>query len=742
MPPRIPSFTGRESALDRLDAILTGGRTAAVTQIGRAAVQGMGGVGKTSLAVEYANRYRDLYAGVWWCPAETRIGLLTSLAALAKDLAAAPADEPDIEKAAKAGLRRLAEQRATFLLVYDNVTSPDDIADLLPASGARLLLTSRFADWSGWAEEVPLDVLPPAEASSFLENRATRRDPEGAAALAEALGRLPLALDHAAAYCKRTQMSFSAYAAKAAQLIATVPRGTSYPRSVAATFDLAIAEAVRECPSAEILMAYLAACAPERIPLALVEGALADEADRAAALLALADVSLLRHDPFEDGTPALTVHRLVQAAARARAAVPASERVVARLTEIYPADGYDNPASWPLCAQLTPHLLVRCEPDPAHGPGTADQAALLNRAAQYFHGIGAYTRARPLFERALAISENALGPDHPNTATSLNDLAVLLHDLGDLAAARPLHERALATREKALSPDHPDIATNLSNLAALLQAQGDLAAARPLQERALAIREKALGPDHPDIATNLNNLANLLFDQGDLAAARPLHERALAIREKALGPEHPDTATSVNNLANLLNTHGDLAAARPLHERALAIREKVLGPEHPATASGLNNLAELLLAQGDLAAARPLHERALAIREKALGPDHPDIATNLNNLANLLLDQGDLAAARPLCARALAIGENVLGSEHPLTGRLRSNYARLLLAAGDPAAALAASEAALATHEKSLGPNHPWTADSARITADALAALGRTAEAEALRARHAPGGTP
>ena len=172
-------------------------------------MQGMGGVGKTSLAIEYAHRYRNLYAGVCWCPAETRVGFLSALATLAVTLGAATSDEADVEKSAKAALRRLAEQRATWLLVYDNVTAPDQITDLLPSAGARVLITSRFSDWSEVADEVVLDVLPLEEAVALLQSRTGRSDAVGAKTLAEALGRLPLALDHAAAYCKRTQMRFA-----------------------------------------------------------------------------------------------------------------------------------------------------------------------------------------------------------------------------------------------------------------------------------------------------------------------------------------------------------------------------------------------------------------------------------------------------------------------------------------------------------------------------------------------------
>jgi len=200
--------------------------------------------------------------------------------------------------------------------------------------------SAQLVGWSS-AEEVALDVLPLEEAVALLESRAGHSDAGGAARLAEALGRLPLALDHAAAYCKRTQMQFGEYAEKVSSLIEVAPRSAVYPKSFAATFKLAIAEAVAQCAAAGGLMAYLAHCAPERIPMTLVEGAVEDQTNRLAALAALSEVSLLKHDPFEDGIAAVTVHRLVQAVARARANANGStqkdiERLVTRLLAIYP----------------------------------------------------------------------------------------------------------------------------------------------------------------------------------------------------------------------------------------------------------------------------------------------------------------------------------------------------------------------------------------------------------------------
>jgi tetratricopeptide (TPR) repeat protein len=642
VPPRIASFTGRTEELDRLDAILMHDKPAAVTQaVGRAAVQGLGGVGKTALAVEYAHCYRKLYAGVYWCPAETRAGLLRSLAALAVMLGAATAEEAEVEEAAKAAMRHLAEQRATWLLVYDNVTSPDEISDLLPSGGARVLITSRFSDWAEWAEEVALDVLPLEQAAAFVQSRSGRSDAVGARTLAETLGSLPLALDHAAAYCKATQMPFADYAENASGLIAAAPRAAGYPRSVAATFQLAVTQAIKRCAQAEALMAYLAQCSPERIPMVLVEGE--DETARHEAVAALAEVSLIKHDPFEDGTPAITVHRLLQVVVRTRAeadgiAGPALERLIDRLVSLFPQeyDAYRDPTFWPLCDRLMPHLLaltskrsVTLKP--------AETSELLNRAGIYLLGRASHKEAENLLREALRIREQALGAEHDDTAESLNSVAALLREQGEYPEARPLFRRALAIREKALGPDHPDTAMIINNLAAVLQDEGDFRSAEALYERALAIREKTLGPDHPDTAGSLTNLASVSQAQWGLSKAQLLYERALAIYRKVRGDQHLDTAMGLDNLAVVLRAQRRYSEARPLSEQALAIREKVLGNNHPQTAQSLNNLALLLWDQDSLSRARSMFERALVISEQVFGPQHPNTLAVRQNLSELPL---------------------------------------------------------------------------------------------------------
>jgi tetratricopeptide (TPR) repeat protein len=425
-------------------------------------------------------------------------------------------------------------------------------------------------------------------------------------------------------------------------LDATKDAPTRYRLTVAKTFALAIDEAAKLHPAAEPLIVHAALLAPEPIPLFLfsegrekfgeplaseLAGDGLDEAVAALRVFALVD----RETIPDERDPAMTTetirrHRLVRTVAAGRLqgdAIEAARRVlIEAMAAVYPAAVFDDPRAWPRARRVDALAFDLVAGRDLPPTGAEERAGfLLDRLAAYREGaLAAYTAARPLCERALAICEKALGPEHPNTAVSLNNLATLLQ--GDLVGARVLFERSREIREKVHGREHPLTATSLSNLAGLLREQGDLAGARPLLERALEIREKALGPEHPDTATRLNNLALLLKDQGDLAGARPLFERALAISEKALGPDHPETAKSLNNLASLIQAQGDLAGARPRFERAVAICEKALGPEHPNTNRARRNLANLLLAAGASSEALTLSETALAAHEKACGAGH------------------------------------------------------------------------------------------------------------------------
>jgi tetratricopeptide (TPR) repeat protein len=699
---RNPQFVGREAQLHELAEALQTPGTTAIGQV--AAATGLGGIGKTQLAAEFAHRYGQFFSGgVFWLgfadPASVRaeiaqcggpeyLGLWTN------------EDAPGITTQV-GRVRKVFAAPMPRLLILDNCEDEALLDEWLPRSGGcHVLVTCRrrvFSPHLG-VHTVILDVLARAESMALLRSfgQAQAFDPaENTAldAICSELGDLPLALHLAGSFLARyrnvvTPTAYLAQLRNRALLGHPSLQGhgvtgspTDHDLHVGRTFALGW-ERLDPTDAVDAMARDLlqrAAClAPgEPVPHMLLVATLSlpeDEPDAALAcedaLHRLLDLGLI--DSPEPGT--YSIHRLVMAFAQqadddhaaARAAV---ERAL--LDEAERVNGSGFPAR---LLPYQPHLRAVTEIARQRDDGRA--VNLCTALGLYLREIGDYRDARPYFERALAIREQQLGPDHPYTAGSLNNLAMLLRDQGALAEARPLLERALTIRTQQLGPDHPDTASSLNNLALLLRDQGALAEARPLYEHALAIYEQ-LGPDHPYTAKFLNNLALLLRDQGALAEARPLLERALAIWERQLGPDHPYTATSLNNLALLLQAQGAHAEARPLLERALAIREQQLGPDHPDTASSLNNLAGLLRAQGALAEARPLLERALAIWEKQLGPDHPYTATSLNNLALLLRSQGAHAEARLLFERAFTIREATLGPDHPRTRTVRNNLYRL-----------------------------------------------------------------
>jgi tetratricopeptide (TPR) repeat protein len=491
-----------------------------------------------------------------------------------------------------------------------------------------------------------LEVLAPAEAVAFLCNRTGDTDAAAATALAEALGRLPLALEQAAAYIEDTGSSMQHYRQLFEERHVAVLRqgrlSTDYPDTVATTWTLSIGK-VDE--AARALLNLCAFFAPEEVPLEAIReeaGGLPSPLDSVAAdavRLDSAIAGLLRFSLIGRRGEDLSVHRLVQAVVRDR--LEDAERqiwaaaAVGLLSGRFPSNS-DDVRTWTACARLLTHALQAAHWAEAFAAAPEATALLLNRTGRYLRGRAEFTGARTLHERALRIGEAALGAGHVMIASYATNLGLVLQGLGDLAGARALFERALRIGEAALGMENIAVATLANNLGGVLREQGDLPGGRALFERALRIDEAVYGPEHPEVGTDANNLGQVLQAQGDFAGARVLLERALRISEAAVGAEHPTVAIRLSNLGAVLQGLGDLAGARAPFERALRIGEAALGMEHPMVAIRLNNLGLVLQAQGEYAAARALFERGLRILHATLGDEHPSTKTARRNLESLL----------------------------------------------------------------------------------------------------------
>jgi tetratricopeptide (TPR) repeat protein len=623
---RNPYFTGREDVLAEIASRLEKGGRAA---LGQAAICGLGGIGKTQTAVEFAYRRRDNYRAVFFVRAEKPGEILSGFAEIAKLVGIVENDQ----NAAAAAAREWLATHPGWLLILDNADEPALLESWLPAAGqGHVLITSRAHDFAILSIKGQR-LAPPAdpEALEFLLNRTGREgageaERSAAAVLAGELGNLPLALEQAAAFLVARGESFSRYLETFRQRGVALFESGKTPvgshDSLTITWSLNFEAVKRRSRASADLLNALAFLAPDAIPeeLFLEGGAeishaigkvLKVEGNLAVGALA---APLLRYSLVERDTEGQTlrVHRLVQEVVKeslGKNAPKIRQAVVKALDRGFPWPEF---VTWPRCERLMPHLLAI-----AGGAEDSDElAGLLNAGASYLDDRARFAEAEPLYQRSLAIGEKSLGVDHPDVAGSLNNLANLYADQGRFSEAEPLHERSLAIGEKSLGGDHPDVAGSLNNLANLYADQGRFSEAEPLYERSLAIWEKSLGGEHPDVATSLNNLAILYADQGRFSEAEPLYERSQAIREKSLGGEHPDVATSLNNLANLYRRQGRFSEAEPLYERSLAIREKSLGGDHPRVADSLNNLANLYRDQGREAEAEKLAARAKEVRAR------------------------------------------------------------------------------------------------------------------------------
>ncbi|PDV97761.1 tetratricopeptide repeat-containing protein [Candidatus Chloroploca asiatica] len=573
-------FVGREADLLALATLLKGGQSVAVNQGQAAVASGLGGIGKTQLAIEFAARYGQHFAGVFWLSFAQPDTIPTEFARLG--------GAAHLQIFTEAAGLKLNEQvnlvrsrlacGLPYLLIFDNCEDPQLVRAHHPGGATRVLITSRNPAWPGdlGVQRHALGVLSRAESCELLRQHRPELDDADADALAAELGDLPLALHLAGRFLAvpRKRLTVARYLEelRSPRLFDRLPLReqdgtlpTGHNRDVARSFALSYERldlAASEDALALKLLARAAHLVPgEVVPTALLLATLEvpdDDIDAElvaeAALDRLVALGLIERESDDR----LRMHRLVGAYVRQVSTDTEAQEAVEHVV-IREADSMvDAPTLAPLTAFLP---VLRGITDAALGRDDARAADLCLWLGRHLERLGSYALAQPYAARALAIRERVLGPDHPDTAASLGNLAYLYRAQGNDDAARPRYERALDICERVLGPEHPDTATSLNNLASLHQAQGNDDAARPLLERALDIRERMLGPEHPDTATSLNNLAYLHQTQGNYDAARPRYERALAIRERVLGITHPQTNSSLINLAKLYQMQGGLTQA-------------------------------------------------------------------------------------------------------------------------------------------------------------------------------------
>jgi tetratricopeptide (TPR) repeat protein/DNA-binding CsgD family transcriptional regulator/DNA-binding XRE family transcriptional regulator len=682
---RNPFFTGREAVLAQLHQQLC--RPGSVE-----ALTGMGGLGKSHLALEYAYRFRTSYQAIFWLQAETRDLFLADLGLVIERLGLIQPTEHNLQQILAAWQQWL-HTHTNWLVIVDNVEDLSTLADLLPkpVTGA-LLLTARSPVMGTLAQTVELSPMDQEVGALFLLRRAKRLAPGSrlrdatsalqtqARQIVDVLEGLPLALDQAGAYLEETACNLEDYVVRyqTERRALLSRRGgiqADHPASVSATLALALAQVEATHPEAAELLRFSAFLQADAIPEDLLTAGAAELSPSLAqvvsqpstldaAVLTLRQAALLQRQPEER---MLNLHRLVQAILRDQCSENEQhqwlEQAIRVVNQAFP-DSSDE-TRWAVCQRYLPqaHACAKwIETWQLHAPASGE---LLTKLGAYLQEQGMYQQAGLYLQQALTILGATVGEQHPLTAKGYNELGLLRHYQGDVVQAEQYYRQALVIREACFEASHLEILESLANLGGLAFSQGHYAEAEELWQRVLDLHLSAQREHHPKTGLVLHNLGGAADVQGKLAEAEDLFRRALAIRQETMGATHLLTALTMRCLADVVRRQKKYAAAQALHEQVLAIREQALDPDNSHVAASLHDLARVAHDQSEYERAEALYAQALSIRQKALGPTHPRTLDSLQHVAKLHLEQGHDEQALAYAQEVLTLREQSLGGGHP-----------------------------------------------------------------------------
>jgi len=757
---RSRTFTGREEYLLKLarDLLRSGTKGATITQAAAVAT-GLGGVGKTQLAIEFCYRYGRFFYGVYWIQADHDIA--AEIAACGSEMNISPWPD-ELEEQVSLTLKAWSED-GPRLVVFDNVNDPCSVRDWLPRlPQARFLLTSRSYDWPPdlGIETHPLEGLPRPESLELLRKLAERlknAPDKYLDRLADRLGDLPLALDLAGNYLRsRPALTPKEYLAEMEEAGSTLlehpafgewvkHNPTKHSTSLVHTFALSwnqLTDGATDELAGQIFRAC-GYCAPSTpIPWKLLAETLdaKDTSSRQNLDLALNRLCGLGLIAAGEGG-SIVMHPLLAEFARAQdrdvgeSALPDLAEALAEVASQANRTGLPRDA-----ASLREHLrsvALKAEVAELKAAGW-----LWSELGHHLRVMANYEGAERCFERGLRTDEKIYGMgDRRNLfpplvgGVDLTDIQSHALVLGSFPPEIESQFKDAAFGNKSAQAgansnypgdvdpsecsgvDLTDIQRHIQVLGGLppeLENQlryptgaQPLVGALPLNEgRPVALFKTLELSGDLIFATDVNNLGLVLRDMGDLEGARENLEMALKVFESA---GHSDVAALFNNLGLILRDMGDLEGARENLEMALRIDEVTGGSNHSNVTAYLNNLGLVLRDMKDLEGARDNFERALRIDEETCGPHHPNVASDVSNLGTVLKDMGDLEGARDNFERSLRIDEEIFGPDHPSVAIQLNNLGGVLQQMNDREGAVKYYEMALKTFQERLGEDHPKT---------------------------------
>ncbi|MEU5660789.1 FxSxx-COOH system tetratricopeptide repeat protein [Streptomyces sp. NPDC047737] len=788
-PPRNPGFTGRSLVLERMRDQLGGGMAVVLPQ--PQTLYGLGGVGKTQVALEYVHRFMADYDLVWWISSEQIDDVVASLAELAVRLGAQGGDDMGAASQEAVDLLRRGVPSERWLLVFDNADDPERLRRYFPQGGSgHILVTSRNQTWSQHGDALPVDVFLREESIEHLQRRAPGLSIEDASQVATAVGDLPLAVEQAAAWIAETATPIDTYLEQLAQQapqVLALNQPAGYPQPVAATWNISIERLKERSPAAVRLLQLCAFFAPEPISANLLyskemiealkpyDASLQEKLVLGRVIREIGRFALAKVDQVSNS---IQVHRLVQAVIRAQLSDEEqreARHVVHRiLAGARPDDDepIDNPETWPRFAAIWPHLgpsdARNCkEPETRRllidrvrylwKRGDVRTAGRLGdelrevwsemlgeRDLQYlylcFHlsnilrTRGRYVEAKELDEFTLSRQREVLGPEHPHTYMTTSSLAIDLGLLGDYGKAIELATAAHEGFSQIFHDRHPRTLAAANNLALNLRSVGQYARAREIDQDVYDLRSEVLGPEHPYSLSSALNLARDLREVGRYEDSVGLLSRTYDSYKATLGRTYPTTLTAAKSLAVSLRRAGQLEDARRLTVATRArYRAKYTSANPESLACDLNMAADLFAA-GEAVEARDAAQEVVDQYMKVPGEKHPYTLAAQNNLGVYLSGAGAPMEAETLLTRVVASMREVFGREHPNTLFSVMNLANATADRGEFDIVLETERSVAGQLREVLGAHHPETLAMTSNLAVTLDAMGRKDEALRLRA--------